>query len=149
MWEYFYKIFGWWILTIIKFVFTPFIMIINPGGKLHWSFLETILICASGAAIGTFIFFHFGEYIFNWMAQHLRRPKKIFTRINRRIIKVKWKYGFRGLIMLSVIISVPLASIVAAKFYRHDKRALPKLITGFFLWSVALSIIAYFIKVII
>ncbi len=146
MLEYFSKVFGWWLLSILKFVIAPFAMILNPGGKEHWSFLETILICGSGAAIGTFIFFHFGEYIFNWTAHHLRRPKKVFTRINRRIIKIKWRYGFRGLVFFSVIISVPLASILAAKFYRHRKKVIPKLMFGFFIWSVALSILAYFFK---
>lgn len=146
--EYVIKVLGWWLLSIVKFVFTPFFMIINPGGNEHWSFTETILICGSGAAIGTYIFFHFGEYIFNWMAHHLKRPKRVFTKLNRKIVKAKWNYGFRGLIFISVIISVPLASIVAAKFYRHDKKAVPKLIAGFFIWSVALSTIAYLFKAI-
>ena len=146
--QYFSKIFGWWLLAILKFVIAPFVMIINPGGKEHWSFVETILICGSGAAIGTFIFFHFGEYIFNWMAHHLKRPKKVFTRLNRRIIKIKWRYGFRGLVFFSVLISVPLASILAAKFYRHRRKVLPKLMIGFFVWSVALSMVAYFFKII-
>jgi hypothetical protein len=144
-----YKVLGWWLLSIVKFILAPFLMIINPGGTEHWSFLATILICGSGAAIGTYIFFHFGEYIFDWMAHHLKRPRKVFTRLNRRIIKIKWRYGFRGLVFFSVFISVPIASIVAAKFYRHRKKVVSKLIFGFFVWSVALSSLAYIFKTII
>jgi hypothetical protein len=149
MLQYSYKVLGWWLLSIVKFVIAPFFMIINPGGEEHWSFVETILICASGAAIGTFIFFHFGEYIFNWAAHHLKRPRKVFTRLNRRIIKIKWRYGFRGLVFFSAFISVPIASIVAAKFYRHRKKVVSKLMIGFFAWSVALSTLAYIFKTII
>jgi hypothetical protein len=64
MYEYFLQVLGMWLLSIVKFIATPFVMIFQPGDQ--WSFLETILVTASGAACGAFIFFHFGELIFNW-----------------------------------------------------------------------------------
>ncbi|MEY3398237.1 MAG: hypothetical protein RL220_831 [Bacteroidota bacterium] len=146
MLEYFMRVMFWWLAAIGKFLVTPFVMIFNQEwslGSEHWSWLETVLVTSSGAALGTFIFFHFGEYIFNWFAHHLGKNKRIFTPLRRRIIRMKWKYGIKGLMLISGLISVPVASLVAAKFYRHDQNALPLMIAGFFFWSLVLTSLAY------
>lgn len=147
MLEYLLKVAFWWFLSIVKFLITPFGMIFNPGSQEHWSWIETILVTSSGAALGVFIFFHAGEYIFDWWTQHFSRPRKVFTRGRRRIIRLKWKWGLRGLMLVSGLISVPVASLLAAKFYRHDPNSLPLMIIGFFCWSVLLTSIAYGIKI--
>ncbi len=143
----FLKIFFWWMACIGKFLFVPFAMILDDGGE-HWSWLGTIAITSSGAALGVYIFFHFGEYIFNWLAHVFWKPKKNFKPWKRRIIKLKWRYGIKGLMLISGLISVPIASLVAAKFYRHNPNALSMMIVGFFFWSVLLSSVAYGMKLI-
>lgn len=141
------KIIGWWALSIVKFLIVPFLMIYS--NQEHWSWLETILITSSGAAGGAFIFFHAGEYIFNFLTKHFgsKKKKKVFTRSRRMIIRMKWKYGIKGLMLISGLISVPVASIIAAKFYRHNPNSLPLMIIGFFIWSFMLTSIAYVAKI--
>lgn len=146
MLEYFFKIVGWWLLTIAKFLFVPFGMMLKPESGEAWSLAEVILITSTGAALGVFIFFHFGEFIFNWMGHHLKSSRKIFTKRNRWFIRLKWRYGINGLMAIAGLISVPIASVVAAKLYRHNPNALPKMIIAFFLWSVALSTLAFGMK---
>ncbi|MDZ4752452.1 MAG: hypothetical protein SGI87_12610 [Flavobacteriales bacterium] len=152
MLEYFARVLFWCLAAIGKFLVTPFFMIFSSewsaSGE-HWSWMETILISSSGAALGTFIFFHFGEYIFNWFGHHLGKNKRIFTPGRRRLVRMKWKYGIKGLIMISVFISVPLSSLLAAKFYRHNSSALPLMITGFFFWAIVLTSIAYAGKIVL
>jgi len=145
MWDYFFRVGFWWLLSIVKFLFAPFGMIFNPGQE-HWSWLETVMITSSGAALGVYIFFHAGEFIFEWWGRHFNRPTKTFTKVRRRIIKMKWKWGIHGLMLISGLISVPVASLLAARFYRHDPNSLPLMIIGFFFWSVLLTSIAYAIK---
>jgi len=58
-----------------------------------------------------------------------------------------WSCGHQlGLVAISAIISVPVSSILAAKLFRHDNTALPKLILGFWIWAVALSSVALGMK---
>ena len=145
--DYLARVAFWWFLSIVKFLIAPFAMIFNPGAE-HWTWLETILITSSGAALGVFIFFHAGEYfIALWHFVFGKKKKKIFSPWKRRIIRLKWRWGIKGLMLISVLISVPVASVIAAKFYRHNNKALPMMIIGFFLWSLILTSIAYGIRV--
>jgi len=141
---YLLKILGWWGLSCVKFLFVPFFMI--HSNQEHWSWIETILISSSGAAGGVFLFFHLGEYLFGWWAKNFSRNKKLMTRGRRMIIRVKWKWGMKGLMLISGLISVPVASLLAARFYRHQANTLPLLIIAFFAWSLVLTSIAYTTK---
>jgi hypothetical protein len=38
-----------------------------------------------------------------------------------------------------VLISIPIGSIIAAKYFRHDRRTLPVLLSSVLIWSVVLS----------
>lgn len=146
MGEYALRVFGWWMLTIVKFLLVPFGMILKPEVGEDWTLIEVILISSTGAALGSFIFFHFGEIIFTWLAHHFNRKRRIFTRRNRWFIRVKKRWGLNGLLLISGLISVPIASVIGAKLYRHNETALPKLIIAFFCWSVILSTMAYGMK---
>ena len=145
MWAIFLKICLWWLACIGKFLFVPFVMILDDGGE-HWSWFGTICITSSGAALGVYIFFHFGEVIFSHFHNWFGSPKRNFKPWKRRVIRLKWKYGIKGLMLISGLISVPVASLIAAKFYRHNHNALPLMIIGFFFWSVVLSSVAYGMK---
>lgn len=146
MLEYFLKVVGWWMLAIVKFLFVPFGMLLKPDVGESWSLFEVIMISSSGAALGVFIFFHFGELIFDWLAHHLKASRKKFNRRNRWFIRVKQRWGLNGLMLIAGLISVPVASVLGAKLYRHNPSALPKLIIAFFIWSIALSTVAYSMK---
>ncbi len=142
MWEYFVKVLGWWILSIVKFLFTPFVMITNPGSE-HWSVLEIILITTSGAALGVFIFYHFGD----WILRHWPFPKgKTFSSTRRKIISIKNKMGIKGLMLICGLISVPVSAMLCARYFRHDANAMAKLIFAFSIWSIVLTSLAYLIR---
>jgi hypothetical protein len=104
-----------------------------------------VLISSSGAAGGMFFFYHLGEYIFNWWARHFgsSKKKKVMTRGRRMIIRVKQRWGIRGLMLISAIISVPVSALLAARFYRHQRNTLPLMILGLFFWSLFLTSLAY------
>jgi hypothetical protein len=144
MWVYLLKVVGWWSLAVVKFLLVPFFMIYST--REHWTWLETILISSSGAAGGVYLFFHLGEYLFSWWARQFGKSGRVMTRGRRFIIRVKWRWGLKGLLFISGLISVPLASLLAAKFYRHAKNTLPLVIIAFFVWSVVLTTIAYMSK---
>lgn len=151
MWEYLFRVLYWWLWSMVKFLVTPFMMINNQQwglGKEYWNYAETILITSSGAALWCFVFYHFGEYIFNWFAHHLNTKRRKFNRRNRWIIRIKHRWGLNGLLLISGLISVPIAAMVGAKLYRHNSTTLPKLIIAFFCWTIVLTSAAYGMKLI-
>jgi len=144
--EYLFKVAGWWVLSIVKFIIVPFGMILKPGTGEEWSWIETIVVSSSGAALGVFIFFNFGQFIFDWLAHHLKTKAKKFTRRNRFLVRLKKRWGLMGFLFISPLISVPISSVIGAKLFRHDRTAMPKLIIAFCCWSIFLSTIAYGMK---
>lgn len=137
------EIFGWILLSIIKFLFTPSTMI-----GLGYGFLETFVITASGAAIGVVTFYYCGELFFNWIESKrpYSFPKSKSSRGKRRLIKVKKKFGLRGLVFTCGLISVPLAALLAAKYFRDKKQTMMIMVAAFVCWAFLLTSLSYFIK---
>lgn len=141
----------WWMWSIIKFLLTPSGMLasttLEESSWLYydWHPLSVIAISSSGAAIGAFLFYKFGEQLFAFMESRRRKPKRVFTRGSRFIAGIRSRYGLMGLLMISGVISVPIASLLAAKYYRGPK-TLVSLMVAFFCWSVALTGLSWAIK---
>ncbi|MBL7938842.1 MAG: hypothetical protein JNL43_05735 [Flavobacteriales bacterium] len=139
--------------AMVKFMFTG---LVSYGiGNTFW---ETLVYTAIGGCLGTVLFYLAGSRVLEWFRQrHVRRvldrlsrglpPKPIFTRTNRTIVRVKQRYGMRGLAGLALpILSIPITSVLAAKYFRHDRRTLPTLISSVLVWSVVLSVAWSFIR---
>ena len=141
----FYHFILYGLLAVVKFVITPFT--IYATGKESIQFGEVVLTTGTGAAVGVLLFYYGGTYLFN-VTSHLKtkKHKPIFTKGRRRIVYIKNKFGLVGFIAISAIISVPITSLLAAKFFKHNKFTPLWLICGFMIWSLILSAAAYYIK---
>ncbi|MEY3850166.1 MAG: hypothetical protein RJA38_607 [Bacteroidota bacterium] len=141
----FYQFFLYGLLAVVKFIITPFT--IYATGKESIQFGEVVLTTGTGAAFGVLLFYYGGTYLFKWMG-HLKSKKKkpVFTKGRRRIVFIKNKFGLIGFIAISVVISVPITSLLAAKFFKHNRFTPLWLICGFMIWSFILSSAAYYIK---
>lgn len=101
-----------------------------------FTFLETYVSCMIGALISSSIFYFGSNY---FMQKALERSikkqkrqrelgkqikvKKRFTKMNRRIIKIKQTIGIYGVCYLfPFFLSIPLGTIITAKFYKHKKK---------------------------
>jgi membrane protein DedA with SNARE-associated domain len=115
----FYQFILYGFLAVVKFVITPFT--IYATGKETIQFGEVVLTTGTGAAVGVLIFYYGGTYLFKW-ANHWKSKKKktVFTKGRRRIVFIKNKFGLMGFIAISAIISVPITSLLAAKFFKHN-----------------------------
>ena len=145
--EEFLKIFGLILFSSVKFLFAPSTVYIAG-----YSFIETLAITMSGGLSGILVFFYFGELI-KYLISKIKirkKTKKTFTKTSRQIVRIKEKYGLIGLVILTPsFLSIPLGSILAAKYFDHDKRTLPWLITSMIIWSFLLtSITALFGQII-
>jgi hypothetical protein len=122
------------------------------------TFLETVLLTAIGGCLGTVVFYSAGKGIIEWFRKrYVRRvawriaeglpPRRIFTRTNRWIVRLKKNYGVRGLAAFALpLLSVPITALLAAKYFRHDRRTLPTMLSAVMVWSVVLSIAWSFIR---
>lgn len=140
---YLAELLGWWFLAVVKFLFLPWLMIIVSGK----GFLETVLVSWSGAAIGVLLISFIGKRLFKYLSERGRRKgKRAVTRGRRRIVGVKRRFGLSGLLAISGLISVPVATLLAIKYYNHVSGLRIKLILAFGAWSALLSALAVFIK---
>ena len=109
-----------------------------------YSFWETIGIAVTGGLISFFIFFYFGEFLKMIFIKYFRKkdkPSKKFNRRNRFIITIKGKYGLIGLAVITpIILSVPLGSILAGRYFDTDRKTIPFMTLSIVLWAFALSL---------
>ena len=73
------------------------------------------------------------------------KPKKVFTKQNRRTVRIKNRFGLVGMASLMGIISVPAAVILVAKYFGKHKAVIPVLVLTAVGWSFAVTSISYLI----
>lgn len=145
------------IITVLGMSIAKFVLAAAVSYGFNHTYFQTILLLACGGAAGTAAFYLLGVRILDWFRRrYVRRraarlakgiaPKPIFTRTNRFIVRLKHNYGLVGLAVMPPILSIPITSLLAAKYFRHDRRTLPFLLSAVVVWSVVLSTAWGFIR---
>ena len=141
------------LLSMVKFLFTPFG---GPAAKL--TFMETYLACVAGAIFSAFIFFFMSEFFMKKAILKRREQyqaalkngdviplKKKFTFMNKLVVRMKMKIGIFGVAMFApLFLSVPLGSIITAKFYGKEKKTFPIIMLGMVVNGLITCSLAYF-----
>jgi hypothetical protein len=139
-------------LSFVKFMFAPF-----TGAGLKLDFFSIWLSALSGGIVSALVFYFMSDY---FMKRHQRKKvekqikmesaglvykqKKNFTKLNRTIIRLKHRIGQYGLCFLApLFLSVPIGSIICAKFYSHQKNTFSLIILGLLVNSFLLSLLAF------
>ena len=148
-WEAILILFG---VSTVKFMFAPF------GGKIaDLTFIETYLGCCSGAILSAAIFYFSANYFIkkaiekkakirqDLIDQGLPIPvTKHFTRVNKGVIKIKRSIGIIGIAFWApFFLSIPLGSIITAKFYGGNKNTFLLVMAGIFLNGLITTGITY------
>ena len=136
------------ILTILfssfKFAATFPLVII----QYEFSFLETILWTNVGGILGVYFFAFLSGKLLSWWKRIFRRSnkniladeqqvKKIFTRRNRRIVRIKQKYGLVGIALITpFLLSIPVGVFLVVRYYRTSKTKFLYLIAANLFWSI-------------
>ena len=151
MTKYMLLILAWWGMSIVKFLFTPSLMMASTAADeegwlgYDWSFLEIVTISATGAAIGVFFFYSFGECLFAYLDTNRKKPRKLFSRGTRFIAGIRGRYGLTGLLLMCGLISVPISSLLAARYYRSNS-TMALLVMAFAIWALVLTSLSYLVK---
>ena len=129
---------GWMAFSIVKFVVTPGTAVaagVPPIQAFAWS--------SMGAAIGLSAMRPLSKRLFRWFSERRRRRGKAnFTPSRRRILGVKMRFGLWGVAVVGGVLGVPVAALIAYKYFGHRGETLPVLIVVFTLWSALLTTLA-------
>lgn len=109
-----------------------------------FNFLKVFLVSTSGGIAGSIFFTNLSAVILK--KYHQFRVKKgrihrgkIFTKSNRRIIKVKQKFGLAGIAFLTpMLLSYPIGALLADRFFKNKKKIVLYLSIATIFWSVTI-----------
>jgi len=116
--------------------------------QFEFSFVETILWTNVGGIAGIYFFAFLSGKLLSWWKRAFRRSnrkiltdeqqvKKIFTRRNRRIVRIKQKYGLMGIALITpFLLSIPVGVFLVVRYYRTSKTKFLYLISANVIWSV-------------
>lgn len=137
-----------------KFMFTPALAI-----GLGFNFLESLVLSCGGALFSSFIFYYSADYFmlratkkrakkYKEALDRGERPqlKKQFTRMNKLIVVVKKNIGWYPICFwVPLFLSIPIGSIIVAKFYGKRLFTFPLIVIGIIMNGVIITTISYFI----
>jgi hypothetical protein len=112
-----------------------------------FSFFKTMVVTVSGGLVGTLFF----TYLSDWVLDGIERirlkfrkgkpapKKKLFTRSNRMLVKVKAKFGLIGLAVITpLILSIPLGAFLAVRYYHNKQKIILFMSVSIFCWALLL-----------
>lgn len=128
------------------------------GPALELSFFETYFSSVAGGIASSAIFYFSAGYFMRRSREKKAQTekelmamgakiihKKKFTRTNKFIVRIKHSLGIIGTSFWApFFLSVPVGSIIAAKFYGHQKVTYPLIVLGMFINAFVTTGIAYF-----
>ncbi len=137
------EIIGLFLFASVKLLLAP-----STAVAAGYSFLETFLITFTGATFGVFVFYFLGKWLMMKIGEYFpskSTPKKKKKK-NKLIILTKNKFGAMGVAALMGFISVPLAAIIAARYFKNTTQTVTYLVVSALLWTLTLSYISTFVK---
>lgn len=148
---------NWSVLTSIFTLATfKFMLSALPGAHYEVPYYQTYIASLSGGVFSALVFYFFAELVLKWSKKRADEkkailmktgkyvPKKRFTRTNKLIVKIKMRFGKIGICTLApLFLSVPVGSMVVAKFYGKEKSTTFFLIAGMAINAVVVSGITY------
>lgn len=141
--------------AMIKFMVSPLL-----GPLLELNYWETYFANLLGAFLSMVVFFFAADF-FNKrsMQRRLKKAKQdalegkpikrkpVFTRRNKAIIRIKNKVGIVTFCFFApFFLSIPIGSIIVAKFYGKKKKTFPLMILGIIITNTLTVSIAYLLK---
>lgn len=141
--------------AMVKFMFSP---ALGPAVKL--SYIETYIANAAGAIVSMTIFYFAAEFFLK--RSHQKKVQKhkaaiaagidvphkpAFTKRNKTIIRLKNKIGIIPFSFWApFFMSIPIGSIIVAKFFGKRKMTFPLMVIGIFLNNTITVSLVYFLK---
>ncbi len=109
-----------------------------------YSLIEIMVIGTLGGMIGIVAFTYLTVPVKSLYKRLFPKKAKKFTKMNRRIIKVRQRFGLWGIAFITPpIFSIPVGAIVASSMYSNKKQIFATMFVSVLFWSVLSSIVSY------
>lgn len=123
--------------------------------QFNFSFVETILWTNVGGIMGIYFFAYLSDKLMIWWRRTFRKRrksreqgdkrKKIFTKRNRRIVRIKQGYGLIGIALITpLLLSIPVGTFLMVRYYQRSRFKFISLIASNILWSVIYTLFYLF-----
>jgi len=134
-----YEIISVFLTSAVKFFAGPLL-----AKSFGFGYLQTIFVTSLGGCVGVFVFFNLGARIVHFFPNFfkpIKEKRKVFTKKNKFLVMLIRNYGLFGIAIFSpILISIPVGSFLAARFFENDKKtAIIILSMSVVLWSVSIS----------
>jgi uncharacterized membrane protein len=142
----------WWeiisvfLLSTVKFIFFGAVPLALGFG---FSFFEAVTVTSLGGFTGVVFFVFLSEKLIEnvkklkakkQQSNTNQAPKKIFTRKNKFIVKVKHRFGLIGIAFLTpLLLSIPLGCYLAVRYFKDKHLILIYMFVSILFWSVSVS----------
>lgn len=114
---------------------------------------ETITLGNIGGALGVIFFAFLSDGILkiweNMFSKSFRpkKKKKKFNKRNRKLVRIKSRYGLLGIVILNpVVLSIPVSTFLVRKYYSSKFINLAWLVVGQIAWSLIYVYFYFYIK---
>lgn len=109
-----------------------------------YSLVEVMVIGIVGGMIGVILFTYLTVPVKGLYKRLLPKKAKKFTKMNRRIIRVRQRFGLWGIALITPpIFSIPVGAIVASSMYSNKKRIFATMFVSVLFWSILSSVVSY------
>ena len=116
-----------------------------------YNILMALLSSCTGAIFGTVVFTYLFAGILKWWDKFKdkyfksKHPKKVFTKFNRRVIRIKHRFGLTGIALLTpIFLSIPIGAFLAERFYKDKRKVIIYLSVSAIFWCITLYFIFLF-----
>jgi hypothetical protein len=129
-----------YLVSMVKFFAGPV-----TGVTIGLTYLETVLLTIAGMMTTVVIFSVIGRAFSKWWAIRQRAQNKpMFSKKNRRIIKIWNSFGVAGVAFLTPILLTPIVgTVVAALFGAPRKQILLHMLWSAIAWSFLLNLLVF------
>jgi hypothetical protein len=115
------------------------------------NYAMALISSCSGAVFGSVLFTYVFAGLLKWWDRikvgmfSSKHPKKIFTKFNRRVIRIKHRFGLTGIAILTpIFLSIPIGAFLAERFYKDKKKVIIYLSISAVAWCFLLYFIYLF-----
>jgi len=117
-------------------------LLISPAT--NFTYLQSVSMLIAGGFSGIVFFYYFSNWINKMIGKFFQKKKKkqVFSKKVRRFIHIKNKYGLIGIALITpVVISIPVGSFIASRFFSKNKFTLLFMLSGVVFWALTLPLI--------
>ena len=127
--------------SMFKFAIGP-----TLGFSLKLGFVATFISTIIGMMLSVFLFALLGKYINEKLIKKLYPNRKLFTKRNRKIVKIWAKYGLTGIAFLTPLFLTPVGgTLVATSFGEHRNKILFYMLLSGLFWDLIVVTVIYFL----